>query len=195
VTLKARPLTDWSARALAQQRAVLPQHSELAFRFSALEVVRMGRLPFDEPAAKTDRIAREALIEVGMASMASRDWMTLSGGERQRVQLARVLAQIRDVPDALLFLDEPTNHLDLTHQLHVLERARSRVEEGLTVVAVLHDLSYAARMADVAVVMKDGRVVAAGAPGETLVPSVLEGVFGVRLRQVPVDEGFVLIPG
>ncbi len=195
VRLWGRPLGEWPARELARVRAVLPQSSALAFGFTVEEVVAMGRTPWDEPLVEKHARVQAALEEVGMRPLAHRRWPTLSGGERQRVQLARVFAQLPPDPaDGLLFLDEPTNHLDLTHQVRVLQRVRARVERGGTALAVLHDLSLAARMADRVVVLSGGRVVSDGPPEAALHPDVLRPVFGLELTQVRLDRGFALVP-
>ena len=92
--------------------------------------------------------------------LADRPVDELSGGQRQRVWLAMVLAQ--DTP--LLLLDEPTTFLDLQHQIEVLDLCAQLHAPGRTLVAVLHDLNQACRYATHLIAMRDGRVVARGAP-------------------------------
>jgi iron complex transport system ATP-binding protein len=100
----------------------------------------------------------------------------LSGGERRMVYLARSLAQSADV----LLLDEPTRGLDIHHALSIMGTLRrlSR-DEGLTVVAVLHDLDTALRYCDRALLLKSGRVVSIGGPEEVLTPANIRTAFGV----------------
>ena len=194
VTLDARELASWRPRDLARRRAVLPQHSELAFGFSVQEVVAMGRMPFDEPARTTEDHVAHVLEALDLVPFAERSWLTLSGGERQRVQLARVLVQLAGVERALLFLDEPTNHLDLAHRVHVLQRVRERVEHGLTAICVLHDLTLAARIADHVVLLADGRVVSAGPPDQVLTADRLSSTFGVAITCHRGPDGPVFVP-
>ena len=195
VSLHGRSLKQWAASDLARVRAVLPQQSDLAFGFTPLEVVALGRLPHGESQPTSRRIAAAALEEVGMAEHAERSWLTLSGGERQRVQLARVLAQLHGVDDGLLFLDEPTNHLDLTHQVATLRTVRERVDRGLTAVAVLHDLTLASRVADHVVLLQEGRMRASGAPEQVLTPERLQAVYGVVIDALADGRGgHVLVP-
>ncbi|MCB9671016.1 MAG: heme ABC transporter ATP-binding protein [Alphaproteobacteria bacterium] len=184
VTVDGRALATFADRDLARCRAVLPQTASLAFGLTAMDVVRLGRLPWDEPSATTDAHARDALRTVELLHAADRSWLTLSGGERQRVQIARVLAQIAEVDRAVVLLDEPTNHLDLAHQLHVLRLGRTLADRGLTVIAVLHDLALAARVADDVKLLVDGRLVAEGPPARVLDPARIEAVFGVRVDLV-----------
>jgi len=193
VSYGGRPLAAYGADALARVRAVLSQHVELAFPLPADEVVLMGRYPhFGRAPAPADRaIVARALDLVGMAERSGQPYQTLSGGEQQKVQLARVLAQIwRDVGDGsdpeprYLFLDEPTSSLDVHYQLQLLDVARSLLEHGVTVVAVLHDLNVAFRYADHLLVLERGRVAFDGGRGDEPPAPLLERVFQVRARRV-----------
>jgi iron complex transport system ATP-binding protein len=107
---------------------------------------------------------------------------TLSGGQRQRVWLAMALAQETRV----LLLDEPTTFLDIAHQVEVLDLVwEMNRAEGRTIVLVLHDLSQACRYADYLVVMKEGRIAAAGSPREVMCHALVHDVFGVDGCIVP----------
>ncbi|WP_137131667.1 heme ABC transporter ATP-binding protein [Rhizobium sp. FY34] len=171
----------YNPRQLASRRAVLPQASELAFPFSALEIVRMGAVAQGaiDPVAE----ARLALARVGLAGFEGRPFPSLSGGEQQRVQFARALAQVpravdRGLPRAL-FLDEPTASLDLGHQISVLETARRFANEGGIVLAILHDLNLAAEFADRVIVLSRGQVVAEGPCCDTLSDEIVASVYGI----------------
>ena len=109
---------------------------------------------------------------------------TLSGGEWQRVRVARALAQ---EPRALV-LDEPTASLDLRHEMELFELVAALVEERrLGALIVSHHLNLAARFAHRLVLLHQGRVVAAGAPGDVLETGRREGVFGwpVAVQRLP----------
>ncbi|NEA78272.1 ABC transporter ATP-binding protein [Actinospica acidiphila] len=177
VTLDGRPLDDWGRRAVARRVAVVEQHSDTLVELTVLDVVRLGRIPHRRawtPATAADEEAvRRALERTGLTDRADQPWHTLSGGERQRVQIARALAQ---EPRELL-LDEPTNHLDIHHQLDLLNLI---VELPVTSVVALHDLNLAAMYCDQIVVLRGGRVVAAGTPGDTLTEPLIADVYGVR---------------
>jgi iron complex transport system ATP-binding protein len=105
----------------------------------------------------------------------------LSGGQRQRVWVAMALAQHTDI----LLLDEPTTFLDITHQIELLELFTDLNHFGHTLVAVLHDLNHAARFGTHLIAMKDGAVVAEGAPSEIVTAELVEEVFGLRCLVVP----------
>ena len=103
----------------------------------------------------------------------------LSGGQRQRVWIALALAQGTD----LLLLDEPTTFLDIAHQIDVLDLLADLNErEGRTVVLVLHDLNLACRYADHIVAMRDGEIVAEGAPVEVITADARARRVRARLR-------------
>jgi iron complex transport system ATP-binding protein len=124
----------------------------------------------------------DALRLTGMLELAERELDALSGGQRQRAWISMALAQGTD----LLLLDEPTTHLDLAHQVDVLDLiARLHAEAGRTVVMVLHDLNLAARYAERLVAMRDGRIVAHGAPAEVLTEELVREVFDLDARVVP----------
>ena len=193
VSFFGRPLLELSRAELGRRRAVVSQRSELAFGFTSLEVVLLGRHPHSElPEGKRDlEAARQALERVEVARLAERDVTTLSAGERQRVDIARALAQLAsDVPPAetALFLDEATSNLDLAHQHSVLTLARASSREGRLVVAVRHDLNLAAQYADRLVLLDAGRVAADGAPRDILNSELIWQVFKTRTLVVPHPE-------
>lgn len=166
---------------LARRRAVLPQATQLAFPFTALEIARMGAVA--QGALNPTEEGRKALARVGLRGFESRPYPSLSGGEQQRVQFARALAQVpKPVVDGVpraLFLDEPTASLDLGHQISVLETARDFASGGGMVLAILHDLNLAAEFADHLVVLNNGRVVAEGPCAETVNDGIIASVYGI----------------
>ncbi len=190
VLLDDRPLAQWSKRDLAHRRAVLPQQSNVAFDFSGLQIAMLGLLAHRDRLSERQMrsLAEQVLDETEALSFADRPYTVLSGGERQRVQLARVLAQC-DAGTAtrpFLLLDEPITGLDLSHQHAALASARRRVDRGLGVLAVLHDLNMAARYADRVAIMEQGRVTALGPTRVTLDPARLSAVFATPIVRIEV---------
>jgi iron complex transport system ATP-binding protein len=110
-----------------------------------------------------------------ISDLANRSVDELSGGQRQRVWIALVLAQ--ETP--ILLLDEPTTYLDIAHQIELLELLAELNREGRTVVAVLHDLNHACRYASHLVAMRNGAIMAEGAPSEIVTEKLIEDVFGL----------------
>jgi len=191
VLFDGKLLSRWSARELAQRRAVLPQSSTLDFAFNVEEVVLMGRTPHIEGSEKPKDmdICRSALSKVHMQNYWGRLYTTLSGGERQRIHLARVLAQLWDLPvdkPGCLFLDEPTSSLDLAHQHICLKIAQEFAASGGVSVVVLHDLNLALRYADRVFVLHEGAMIAQGITSEVLTSQLIEKVFQVRAHYAKI---------
>jgi len=201
VWMNGRPLAAWSLIERARVRAVLPQDSTLNFPFTAFEVVLMGRTPHVRGAesAHDYEIARAALAATEAGHLTERLYPTLSGGERQRVQLARVLAQIWEPPAdgaRYLLLDEPTSNLDLAHQHSTLAIARRFARAGVGVLVIVHDLNLAAQYADRILMLKDGRVVAAGPPAEVLTQAAIRATFDmpVLITRHPALDCPLVVP-
>ncbi|MBO0951999.1 heme ABC transporter ATP-binding protein [Fibrella forsythiae] len=196
--LQGKPLLRYTSEQLALLRGMLHQQNNMTFPFRVGELVLMGRYPHygAHPAVADYAIAEVALDLVGMRAFSDRIVSTLSGGEQQRVQLARVLAQVWDVPNALLLLDEPTTGLDLLHQHHMLDIARQMARRGHAVVAVLHDLNMAAQYADQLLMLKSGRREAYGTPRKVLTAPLIERVFGlpVQLLDNPCHQCPLIVP-
>ena len=192
VTYDGQALEQISLTERARRRAVVPQRSSIAFGFSVLETVLIGRYPHGgDHAGTTDvRIARRALARAGVAEFESRRVTTLSGGELARVMLARAMAQIDgDTGARYLLLDEPTGALDPAHQHHILRLLRDMARERVGVLMILHDLNLAARYADEIVFMRSGSVTACGSPDEVLTPALIAATFDVEAVIVPNPSG------
>ncbi|MGY0489032.1 ABC transporter ATP-binding protein [Streptomyces sp. WG-D5] len=177
VMLDDEPLASVGRRDAARRIAVVEQQSDTQVDLTVGDVVRLGRIPhrraFSSPSAADEAAVRSALERTGLTDRVDRTWHTLSGGERQRVQIARALAQ---EPRELL-LDEPTNHLDIQHQIELLDLIGTL---DVTSVVALHDLNLAATYCAQVVVLREGRVVAAGEPGDVLTEELIADVYGVR---------------
>jgi iron complex transport system ATP-binding protein len=173
--------------ALARRMAVVPQETHLAFDYSVLEVVLMGRYPhlgtFEVEGPRDLTIAREALKATGTAALENRAFATLSGGEKQRVVIAAALAQITGsdgTAGALLLLDEPTAALDLAYQLEIAALLRSlQKRSAASIVVSTHDLNFAASLCRTLVLLRDGEVLASGPTDEVLTPDAIRALYGV----------------
>ncbi|MGH9867255.1 MAG: ABC transporter ATP-binding protein [Candidatus Polarisedimenticolia bacterium] len=183
VLLEGRPVGSLPPRERARRVAVVPQDTSLAFDFTVMEMVLMGRTPhlgalgLERP--EDLDAAREAMRLTGMLPLAGRPLSHLSGGERQLAVIARALAQ----KPRVLLLDEPTAHLDIRHRIQiagVLERLN--VQEGITIVATSHDINLAARHSRRMILLDAGRVVADGAPSDVMRADLLSEVFRTPLR-------------
>ena len=126
----------------AGQIAYLPQDEEMAFPYSAHEVVSLGLQHKNLTKDDEDKAVNRALGEVDAVDFAHRSVMELSGGERQRVRLARAFAQ----NPAILLLDEPNVHLDPAWQIRLGGWLKKKQHDGMTIIAALHDLRFAASL-------------------------------------------------
>ncbi len=181
VMLDEQPLDRMSRRDVARRIAVVPQETELAFEYSAIEIVLMGRHPhlgvFTVEGPDDIRIARDALTATGTADLADRPFHELSGGEKQRVVIAAALAQSA----GLLLLDEPTASLDLGYQLEVSSLLqRLNQQQGVTMAISTHDLNLAASICRELILMRDGRVLATGPTNEVLTPENVQRLYDVE---------------
>jgi iron complex transport system ATP-binding protein len=172
-----------SARAFARQVTLLSQSRPHPSGLTVDDVVAFGRHPHRRRfAALTDEDRRSiarAMDLTGTAEMADRPVDQLSGGELQRVWLASCLAQGTGV----LLLDEPTNHLDLRYQVETLDLVRELADHHDTAIGVvLHDLDQTALVADRVVLLRHGRVHAAGQPLDVLTSEHLSEVY-----ELPID--------
>ncbi len=192
--LDGLPLAAWGTRDLARRRAVLLQSGGVAFPFSVLDVVRMGRTPWRGTSAEAgdDDAVERALAVMELDGFAHRPVPSLSGGEQARVALARTLAQ----ESGILLLDEPTAALDLHHAEVALQHLRGLAASGRAVAVVLHDLDLASAYADRVVLVAGGRVVADGLPGTALDPAVLSDAYGhpVEVVRHPTSGRAVVLP-
>lgn len=195
VSLNGVPFASLSRHERARRIAYLPQGHQAHWPLTAREIVALGRLPhgLGDPARPTRedaRIIAASLQRMDVAGLAARPITALSGGERARVMMARVLA----VQAPILFADEPTAALDPRHQISVMQALRDEARSGKLVVAVTHDLTLAARMADEVVLMDKGEIAAQGTPREALTDGVLRRVYGIGVKRGESDGVPWLMP-
>ncbi len=185
IRLDGEPIAHIERATIARTISVVPSQVDLPFSMRVEEVVRLGRLPHENPfsgATADDHEAVDAAItRVGIDKLRGRDVQQLSMGERQLVLIAMAVAQ----GGRLIVLDEPTVHLDLRHQVEVLTLLTRLTDAGLTVLAVLHDLPLAAHFFPRLVLLDGGRLVADGAPREVLSAERIRDVYRVDPRFVP----------
>ncbi|MGO3885041.1 MAG: ABC transporter ATP-binding protein [Mycetocola sp.] len=196
VVLDGRSISTLPAKQLARQIGLLPQTSLAPDGISVAELVSRGRYPHQKLikqwSAQDAAAVASALAATHTTPLSAQLVDELSGGQRQRVWVAMALAQ--ETP--ILLLDEPTTFLDIAHQIELLDLFRRLHAEGRTLVAVLHDLNHAARYATHIIAMKDGRVVAEGAPKDIVTVDLVREVFGLDCTIItdPVSGTPLVVP-
>jgi iron complex transport system ATP-binding protein len=194
VLLNGDDIRAMSARQVARNLAILTQSPDAGPDLTVRELVFRGRYPHQGVLQRVTAADIEA-VEWAMdaadtAQFASRPLGSLSGGERQRAWIALALAQ----QPLVLLLDEPTSFLDISHQVEVMHLLRRLNHQGMTVVAVHHDLVLAARFSDRVIAMRAGRVEFDGPPLKVFEPAGLERVFGVPMMVLTDPETGLPIP-
>ena len=177
--------------------AVVPQETHVLFNFTVMEMVLMGRAPhlgllgLEGPHDRA--AARTALRVMDLEGGEETPLRELSSGERQRVLVARALAQ----EPHILLLDEATAFLDLKHRLQIGEILRRlNREQGLTILAISHDLNMAARFSSRLALLQAGRLVADGPPASVLTAELVRAVYetDVLVQTDPSSGAPYLIP-
>ena len=166
------------ARTLSKTVAMLGQDNQVQGRLRVHELLMFGRYPYHQgqPTADDQQKVQEIIERFELEPLAERFLSTLSGGQRQRVLIAMIVCQ--DTP--YLLLDEPLNNLDMYHAGRLMRELRELSHtEQKTVVIVLHDINQAAQFADTVVTMKEGRVLATGAPVDVLTHETMKELYKV----------------
>jgi iron complex transport system ATP-binding protein len=197
VVLDGKAIGSLRTKDVARILGMLPQAPIAPEGLTVADLVARGRHPHQswirQWSSDDEGEVAEALALTGVSELADRPVDQLSGGQRQRAWISMALAQGTDI----LLLDEPTTYLDLAHSIEVLDLVdRMHEEMGRTVVMVLHDLNLAIRYSDQLIVMRDGKVVAAGTPKDIISAELLLEVFGLEAAVIgdPVSDRPLVVP-
>lgn len=189
ILLDGKDVRSYPTKQVARAVGLLPQSPSAPEGVRVVDLINRGRYPhqslFSPWRIEDEQAVIRAMEFTGVRELSGRYVDELSGGQRQRVWMAVALAQETD----FLLLDEPTTYLDVKHQIEVLELCRRlNLQEGTTLVAVLHDLNQAARYADTIVCMKQGEIIDVGPPAEVISQELVEHVFDVRAQVITDPE-------
>lgn len=170
----------------------LNQQHKAVFPFSVEEVVLTGRAGYINfiPKEKDIQATCNALEKVEITHLRNRVYTELSGGEQQLVMIARVLAQNPKV----LLLDEPTSHLDFSNQSHLLTLLKKLANEGLTIVAVLHDPNLAFLYGDDFLFVKDKQVIRSASDIDAWNVDFLRSIYHGNIEAIPYNGRALLVP-
>jgi len=183
VTIGDTELTSIKKSWLAKIIACVPEETSIAFPFTCMEVVLMGRTPylkrFEWEKKEDYAIAGKCLELTDTLEFKDRSVEELSSGEKQRVIIARALAQ----EPSVLLLDEPTSHLDINHQKEIFDLLkRLNKVTGLTIFTVLHDVNITSLYCDEIILINKGRIFLKGKPSEAITANNIKEVYGVNVK-------------
>lgn len=193
VLLDGAAVAARSRQEIARTIAYVPQAHALAFSYTVLDLVLMGRTahlgPFSAPSAADAHIARAALDSLGIGSLSDADATRISGGQLQLALVARALAQDAQA----IVMDEPTASLDFGNKLLVLDHIRRLAARGFAVILSTHEPEQAFALADRIAVIAAGGLAAVGPPGQVLTDDLLSRVYGVPLRIETTTSGYRVV--
>ena len=197
VRLDGQAIQHFATKEVARRIGLLAQNASAPGDITVAELVARGRYPhqplFTRWRDEDERAVQKAMAATGVTALADQSVDTLSGGQRQRAWIAMVLAQ----ETSILLLDEPTTWLDIRHQIDLLELLCTlHREQGYTLAAVLHDLNQACRYANHLIALRDGKIIAEGAPSEIVDAALIEAIYGLRCMIIedPVAGTPLVVP-
>jgi glutamine transport system ATP-binding protein len=152
-------------REIRREAGMVFQQFNLFPQLTALENVAFGpRQVRGMSKTEAERLAHELLTKVGLAARVGHYASELSGGQQQRVAIARALA----VKPKLMLFDEPTSALDPELRQEVLRVMQSLAEEGMTMVVVTHEMTFARKVGTRLIFMEHGHITVDGPPAQLL---------------------------
>jgi len=192
VCLNDRPLNNWPADTLSQNRAVLNQSQDIVFPLATGLVIGLGRVARAGDAV-CNQIVASAAAMLDVSHLLERTVDTLSGGELARVQLARICAQLWDVEDGFILMDEPIAAVDPGLQDLMLETLMrfARIRRH-AVVAIVHDINHALRYFSRLILLHtDGQLECVKSGLEA--KHALERLYGIRLSCLHDEQGDLIM--
>lgn len=195
IELYGKNLAKYGVKERAKTVAYVPQSSSVAFAFSALDVVLMGRISrqswFSNPNQKDKEIALSSMKRLGVAHLANRPYPTMSGGEKQLTLIARALAGEAKI----LIMDEPVSGLDYGNQLRLLETIVSLSNEGYSFLKSTHFPEHAMIIGGETVAIKGGAVIGEGKSTEVITDALIDILYGAKVEIKNTECGYpVCVP-
>ncbi|MBT3320626.1 MAG: ABC transporter ATP-binding protein [Clostridia bacterium] len=192
IEMNGKALSKISIRERAKIFTVINQLQRFTFPFSCMEMVSLGRYPYKRNINALSALDYEVIIEcmkdTEVLQFKDKLITDISGGEQQRVVLACALAQKTQV----LFLDEAFSALDISHKARIVRLLKEKVDkEGLTVIAIMHDLNIAYRYSDKVCILDEGKVAAFDEPQKAMTKQTIAKVFDVDIDLVE-GKGFFI---
>jgi iron complex transport system ATP-binding protein len=189
ILINDKDMSRLSRVEIAKAIGFVPQFHEASFAFSVLDAVLVGRSPhiglLDAPKKEDVLIAKQAIETLGISYLINTPYTQISGGEKQMVMLARILTQ----QPSLLLLDEPTSHLDFGNQIRLLTTMQKLASSGMPIIMTSHFPDHAFLVSRKVALMKNGELIAVGAPQEIITEQNLEEVYKIKVKVMNVNVG------
>lgn len=178
-----------SAKKKASFIAYVPQDKQIAFEFTVLQIVLMGRFhtnSFGFSYSKKDKeLALNSLEKIGIKNLANKTFVQLSGGERQLVLLAQALTQQSEI----IILDEPTTGLDLGNQMRFLELLKQLSNQGHTIIQTTHYPNHALHISNRVVWLNKGEIISSGFAKDVITIKRIKEIYGVNSELIKHQNG------
>jgi iron complex transport system ATP-binding protein len=178
------------SKTIARMIAYVPQIHRSSFPYTVMDIVLMGRIPhktfFFRYSKKDIDIAGDAMGRLSISHLAERPYTELSGGERQLAVVARAIAQGAKT----LIMDEPATGLDYGNQLRLLEEIIRLSREGYTFIKSTHSPEHALWVADRAVMIKNGAIMADGKCDHIINSENLFHLYNARVNVMWINNAF-----
>ena len=193
LSLFGKPLANYSLASLAQTVSTVAQNLQIRFPFSCLDLVLLGRRPYNsgvlsKNSAADLEIVYQAMRDTETLQYADRLITELSGGERQRIFLAKALAQ----QPKLLILDESFANMDMYYSLQCLDILKQKVQkQELSVLSVMHDLNLVKQYSDQVVMFSQGKIFTYGQCNQVMTVENIKQVFNIDV--LPVGENALAV--
>lgn len=193
ILIDRKDVTKMSRMDVARYLSYVPQSSVRIFPTNVFDTILMGRRPHIGwlGSEGDEEKVWEVLRLLNIERLAMSNFNELSGGQQQKVLIARALVQEAEV----MLLDEPTSNLDIWHQLDVMNIIRDVVKKReITAIMALHDLNLASTYSDRIIMMKKGRIVAAGNPTSVITAENIASVYRVVAAVRSISDRPMIMP-
>ncbi|WP_312426267.1 iron ABC transporter ATP-binding protein [Lacrimispora sp.] len=185
-------VTESKSEDLAKVLTILRQENHFVTRLTVRQLAGFGRFPYSKGRlTKEDEAIISKYIDfLELTDLENRYLDELSGGQRQRAYVAMVLCQETEY----VLLDEPLNNLDVARSVQMMEHLKHAANEfGRTIVAVMHDINFAAKYSDRICAMKNGRIAAFGTVDQIMDSKVLTDIYETKIEIIDGPYGPIAI--